>query len=195
MDFSRASREKHSPRGGERWEGEDDAMAVWLIAALEALIYLGAVPLHLAATARLDGAAAFGVGFSAFGGRAARRRAAEAMKRPRRKGRAAGRGALRALRKLRPKRLALRGRVGLGDAAATALACGALESLGAALRGVAGTVSVRVRPAFDAQDITVELQGMISATAGQIMLAAARGGMEIITGRIAQWRSIPSKTS
>lgn len=172
-------------------------MAVYVAAALDALIYLGAVPLCAAFSLTTRGGLRLGVGFGAFGRRAALRRAVRAARAPglRRGGGGPSPAARRVLARLRVDAFALRGQLCLGDAAATALACGALEALAAALGTRAARVELSVAPIFDSDAPSARLQGMISARAGQIMIAAARGGLDEISGRIAQWKDTRSKAS
>ncbi|MBQ6345978.1 MAG: DUF2953 domain-containing protein, partial [Clostridia bacterium] len=73
------------------------------------------------------------------------------------------------------------GRLGLGDAVSTALACGALRALGA------GRAVVDVTPVFDGDGLCLELQGMIRLRSGQIMWAMAMSRFENIRRRIARW--------
>lgn len=172
-------------------------MIVGIVAAAEAVFYLLAVPVHLALC--LGGAEGlrFGAGVSAFERRAARRRAMENLGK-RRAGRQSSPGVRRAwafARSLRLERVSLRGSVCLGDAAATAMACGVLNALACGLRGRAARLEADVRPDFSSPDVRVELSGMVSARAGQIMLAAAKTAYHDIKGRIHPWTSIRSKAS
>ena len=179
-------------------------MIVYWIAAAQALLYLGAVPMHAALylCGAEDPAAGtglrFGVGVSAFEGRFALRRAmkkAERSRLPRRrkKPRAKKTAAIRLLwpmaRRLKLRELSLQGWVSLGDAAATALVCGAAGALDSALRGVAPLARVRLTPDFASETPRLELRGIIAARSGQIMLAAARGGLHYAKERTAQWIS------
>lgn len=154
-------------------------MLVYLIAAVEALGYLSAVPVCVAFWLEGGDGLHAGVGAGTFDARAALRRAIRQAGRKRKKRRGArigfGRG-LRLFSKIKLERFVLRGRLGLGDAAATAVACGGLNALGASLRGRVEAVSVDVAPAFDADAPRVEIRGMVRARAGQIMIAAARSG-------------------
>jgi len=162
-------------------------MLVNAVALLEALFYLCAVPVNLAL--RLRGLR-LGAGLSAFEWRAARKRAAlDIAKPPKRNRGPAPRRALRVLSRLRIDRARLTGRVALGDAAATALACGALTGLARALSGRAGRVEVDVRPDFGG-DVAVELDGMIRARTGQIILAAIR----VLTEEAFPWTTTRLKT-
>ena len=88
------------------------------------------------------------------------------------------------------------GSFGTGDAAATALICGGVRSIGHALRCATGrSVRLSLTPVFSADRLQAELSGMISLRAGHIMLAALLGVFEYASGRISQWTSIPSKAS
>ena len=172
-------------------------MIVYLAAAAQALVYLAAVPLHLAVCLRTRDGLRYGVGFSAFerrfAQRAALRRLARGARRKAKPGKPPVRPPSGMLRRLRPEGILLRGRLCLGDAAATALACGALRSLEAGLRGAATVVRLRVAPDFS-DTPAAELQGMIRIRAGQIIYAAARGGIDDAKGRIAQWKNTRLKT-
>ena len=161
-------------------------MIVYIVAALEALVYLRAVPVYVALRLDYDGMARVGAGIAAFDRRAAVRHAAAARPKARKKPRLRlSRWARQSLRRVAFERIRLRGRVGLGDAAATAMACGMVQALAGGLFG--GAADVDVAPDFDAVAPRVALQGMLRARSGQIIIAAARGAMEIISGRIAQW--------
>lgn len=91
--------------------------------------------------------------------------------------------------------LTMDGTIGLSDAAATALICGAANSLDAALFAVAKRARVSLRPDFAAASAHAELSGMISLRAGHIMLAALLGAWEYGLGRLKTWKSIPLKAS
>ena len=147
-------------------------MIVGLVALMDALFYLLAVPVHLAV--RLDGLRT-GAGLSVFERRAARRRAERKLK----IGSGGGKGpdprrVLRVLSRLRIDRAELTGRVALGDAAATALMCGALNGLARASGRRVGRLRVDVRPDFAAEEVSVALSGMIRARSGQIILATVQ---------------------
>lgn len=174
-------------------------MLVYIVAGLQALAYLCAIPVCAAFWLTTEGGLRFGVGLAAFEGRAALRRA-ERGRAPRPKKRRGGEKggaarALRVLRRLRGVAFSLRGHLDLGDAAATALACGTLNALALALGTRARRVHVDIVPAFDGGAIRVELRGMIRLRSGQIIIAAAKSGMDHINGRIAQWTDIRSKAS
>lgn len=172
-------------------------MLVYLVAAVEALLYLSAIPLCGAFTLSTRNGLRFGVGLGAFERRFALRRAyRNSLKSgldPKRKKRSGPGRALRILASLRGAALSLRGSLGLGDAAATALACGALRALASALGARSGTVEIFVAPLFDTAEPRVELQGMLRVRSGQIMTAAAKTGVEQLIRRIAKWTNIPSK--
>ena len=171
-------------------------MLVYLIALFQALMYLAAVPVCAAFCLSAGDGVRLGVGVSVFERRFALRRArrfdAFPPKKPKRRG---GKRAWGVLRNLRGLGVGLRGRLCLGDAAATALACGALRALAAALGTRARRVEIDIDPEFSSAEFRVELQGMIRVRAGQIITAAARSGFDKINRRVAQWTSTPSKES
>ena len=168
-------------------------MLIETIAAAQALFYLCAIPVH--AAVRLDGGEAgpdgellsVGAGVSAFDRNAARLRARRKLERPKRKrgGGPDARDATRVLRRLRLTRASLRGTVGLGDAAASALAAGALNGVFCALAGTLGRADADVRPDFASDRPRVALEGMASALSGQIMLALIRAEMDRLRGKLA----------
>ena len=159
-------------------------MPILLTVVDETLLYLLSIPLNAAFTLNTAGGVRWGVGFSAFGAGAALRRAR--LCRPVKKRRGRG-GAKYAGRLLRGARIRVRGRLGLGDAAATALVCGALRAAGG------GRVTVDVAPVFSEAAPCLELQGMIRLRTGQIMTAIASTQIENIRRRIARWTDIRSK--
>ena len=161
---------------------------IYLVAALEALFYLCSIPVCAAFRVNTDSEQPLRAGVGLFTG-------ASALKRQKMKRRAGGGQALRLLRRLKGLSLTLRGSLDLGDAAATALACGALEALLPALGVKAGRITVEVSPRFDGRGPAVALAGMLRARAGQIILAAAHSGIDDLNGRIAQWTDIRSKAS
>jgi len=158
-------------------------MPILITALIESLIYLAAVPVNGAFVLSTSNGVRFGVGVSAFGLRGAVRRA--------RRYRAGGKGgpglSWGMVRRLRGARIRVRGALGLGDAASTALACGALRALGA------GRAVVDVTPVFDGDGLCLELQGMIRLRSGQIMWAMAMSRFENIRRRIARWTDIRLK--
>ena len=148
-------------------------MLIYLVALAQSLVYLAAVPVCGAFCVSSRGGLHAGSGTAVFRGRNALRRARRAMARRAKKRKTSVPDLKRVfnlIKRLKLAKIALRGTLALGDAAATALACGALTSLAASLRGKAEAL---------------EIQGMIRARAGQIMLAAARSGIDEIRGRIA----------
>lgn len=154
-------------------------MLVYIVAMLEALGYLWAVPVCVAFCVDGEGGFRAGAAAGTFNTRAVLRRARLDMGRgKKRPGRPkAAKAALRLLAHLRFERVSLKGRLGLSDAAATALACGALSALGAALRGRTRSLEVEVAPAFDGP--RAELRGIARARLGQIIFAAIQttGGL------------------
>ena len=166
-------------------------MLVTLVAALEALVYLNAVPLNLAVCLSGGDSLRFGAGLSLFERRTALRRAQRRSVKPRKRRRRGKpgmarrrlRAGLRFARQLRLEDARLTGRVCLGDAAATALVCGSIGALGSALKGPSPVVRLDVRPDFSG-DPGVELQGMLRARAGQIMLAAMKSAWHAMIDRI-----------
>lgn len=182
-------------------------MALPLTVTAVALFYLSAIPIQIAFSLRYDGALRFGAGFSAFEPRRARRRARTAS--PKKQSAAKKwtpkhpiallRATLKAFfslsRHLKLLSLTMDGTVGLSDAAATALICGAANSLDAALFAVTHRARVSLRPDFAAASAHAELSGMISLSVGHIMLAALLGAWEYGLGRLKTWKSIPSKAS
>lgn len=166
-------------------------MLVYLVAVLESLAYLAAVPVCAVFCVSGEGGLKAGAGVGAFRARGALRRARRAMAngpRQRKRRRGEVKRALALLRRLKLTRVSLRGQLGLGDAAATALVSGALTALAAALRGRTKRLDLRLSPDFSGET-RIELRGMICARAGQIMLAAAQSGLNEITGRIAHGKA------
>jgi len=166
-------------------------MPILLTAILETLFYLLSIPLNAAFALSTADGVRWGVGVSAFDLSPALRRARAYRPVKRRR----GGGAMppwRLVWHLRGARIRLRGRLGLGDAASTALACGALRGLASALAARAGRVEVDVTPVF-AGEVCLELTGMIRLRAGQIMTAIVKDQIDNIHRRIARWTSIPLK--
>lgn len=162
-------------------------MLIYLVALAQSLVYLAAVPVCGAFCVSSRGGLHAGSGTAVFRGRNALRRARRAMARRAKKRKTSVPDLKRVfnlVKRLKLAKIALRGTLALGDAAATALACGALTSLAASLRGKAEALEIRVTPDFSGE-ARLEIQGMIRAQAGQIMLAAARSGIDEIRGRIA----------
>ena len=152
---------------------------VYAVAILEALGYFSAVPVCVAfCVSGRDGLKA-GAAVGAFSAGAAFRRAMAHMRREtpkKRRGRPPVKRLIKLARHLRVERFSLRGRLGLSDAAATALLCGAISALGASLRGRVDSLAVDVAPAFDGP--RAELRGIVRVRLGQIILAAARSNLD-----------------
>lgn len=172
-------------------------MLIYIIAIADALIYLSAVPLCAAFCLTTAGGLRLGVGLGAFERRFALRRARRyrrlRLKAKRRRG--SLKRARYGLRLLRGAGISLRGSLNLGDAAATALACGTLRALASGLGLPADRLEIDVTADFSASGPLAELQGMIRVRAGQIITAAARSGIDDIVRRIEKWTDIPSKAS
>ena len=172
-------------------------MLIYIVAIIETFLYLGAVPVCAAFCLTWRGGVRLGVGVGAFERRfalkMARRKSRLLTLKPNERDKTGLRLTWQTLRRLRGAGITLRGTLCLGDAAATALACGTLNALGAALGAEAARVDIDVRPTFNAWEPEAALQGMIRARAGQIIIAAAKSGMDSIKRRFAQWKSIPSK--
>ena len=149
-------------------------MILFLLPLLQSLLYLASVPVCVTFCVSGEGGLKAGAGAGAFNARRALRRARQAMMKsgPRVKNRVPVKALLRLVMRLRFERVSVKGRLGLSDAAATALACGGLTALGSALRARSGSVEVDVAPAFDGPRL--ELRGMARARIGQIIVAAAK---------------------
>ena len=143
-----------------------------IVALAEALFYLLCVPVNLALVLEDGAGLKVGAGVSAFAGWRARRRALSDLSGEnghKKSGPEPGR-VWAVLRRVRFERLEIYGSVGLGDAAATALLCGALNGMACGLRGRAGRFRADVRPDFS-NDFRVALSGMLTARTGQIIRA------------------------
>ena len=173
-------------------------MALPLVTAAVSLFYLGAIPICFAF--HWHSGTGFGYGISVFEGRFARKQSLRPRpkKQAKPKPRPKIKDVLPALKYLL-KHLEffhLDGTLGVGDAAATALLCGGVQSVGYVLEGVSNRrVHIALTPDFSADRIQADLSGMISLRAGHIMLAALLGVYEYASGRISQWISTPSKVS
>ena len=161
---------------------------VFLVAALEALFYLCSIPVCAAFRVNTESEQPLRAGVGLFA-------VTPTLTRPKAKRQGRERQALRLLWRLKGLSITLRGSLDLGDAAATALACGALKALLPALGIRARRVSVDISPRFGGSGPRIELKGMIRVRAGQIILAAAHSGMDYLSGRIAPWTDIRSKAS
>ena len=150
---------------------------VYTAALATILFYAANVPLCVAFFAKLGEEARFGIGISTFEGRLALKSASEnPMKLQGKKGmpHPSVRFLLKALweilRKTKP--LKLYARIGTGDAALTALLCGAVSG---------------IAPFFERSDIApvfekpyLELSGIIEIRAGNIIRAMALAGLQSI---------------
>ena len=165
-------------------------MPIILTALIEALIYLASIPLCGAFALSTEGGVRFGVGVSAFDLRRALRHARRCRPVRSRRGKNGANQAWQILRRLKGARIGLQGRLGLGDAAATAILCGLIGGLSRALRGRVRRMRVDVRPDFASEQAAVEMSGMIQARSGQIILAA----IMILTEEAFPWISTRLKT-
>ena len=170
-------------------------MLVYLIALLDALFYLCAVPVRAAFFVDTKDGLRYGAGIAAFTARAALRRARRNSGKSEKRQKKKTPRLMPLLKRLRGVSFALRGQLNLGDAAATALACGALQALAAALSAHMGRASVDVVPDFGASAPEVALTGMLRLRAGQIIAAAARSGADNVSRRISKWTDTRSKAS
>ena len=188
-------------------------MFVYLTAAFTLAFYLSAVPVKLALMLRVSNRPGFGAGAAIFEGRYALRRAGrrtlgekkhlpwKRADKDIRKNPIALRTSRLLLKSMRVESICAQGRIGLPDAAQTALACGFVRSAEGALGAWIGPGAVRfdLEPDFAGGGIDLVLWGMFSIHIGQIILAALNGARETISDfvsrRIQQWTSIPLKTS
>ena len=192
-----------------RFRWEDANLLVYLAAALTFGFYLSAVPVKFALILRMASQPGFGAGTSAFEGRFALRRA-EARARGERKHlpwRQAGADlekyklaadiARRFVRDAKLEALHARGRIGLADAARTALACGMFRAAGAALGAYLGPGAVRfdVEPDYAGGGCEIALWGIFSIRLGHIIRGALAGAIESLTRRVRNWTGIPLRTS
>ena len=92
-------------------------------------------------------------------------------------------------------RIVIRARLGLADAAQTALLCGAMHALLCALLSSNEKTLPRilnVQPDFSGGGLCMFAQGIFSCQAGDIMLAARKGARRRKTGKEGfRWKSIP----
>ena len=192
---------------------EDGKLTVYLAAALTFGFYLSAVPVKFALILRVAAKPGFGAGTAIFEGRYALRKARRRANGKKKhlpwgsigkrleKGAAALRIARKLVKNMRLEALHARGRIGLPDAAQTALACGMFRGLEGALDARFGPGAVRfaVDPDFSGGGSELMLWGMFSISAGHIILGALNGAWETISDtisrRIQQWTSTPLKIS
>lgn len=165
-------------------------MFISLVAAVQAAIYLCAIPVNLALVFDDRTGLRVGSGVSAFAEYRAVRRARRSLRFPSGNGGPKARDVWGVLRRMRFERASLTGSVSLGDAALTALACGGIRALAGQLRGRARHLAVDVRPDFSAPEVRWALRGMVQARTGQIMLAV----LIFVRGRILSWTSTRLKT-
>ena len=179
-------------------------MIVYWVAAIETLIYLSAIPLHIAIYIRATDGFAISAGFSLFEKRFARKRAfrrlgrAQKAKRNRPSGKSMPRKVrliIHMLRHLKQIRIHFRGTLGLGDAASTALIYGSIQSLKYALHPFYPNLRLDILPDFNGEKSHAEIQGMISVHTGQIIYAALSGAVKNANRRVTQWISIRLKAS
>ncbi len=184
-------------------------MAVYLAAAVTFGFYLSAVPVKFALILRVADHLGFGAGASVFEGRYALKQArlrarGEKKHLPWRRAELdvekfsnAADMFRRLIRDTRLEELRASGRIGLPDAARTALVCGfaraAEGALGAAL--APGAVCLDLRPDFSGGGCEFAVWGMFSITAGHIILGALSGASELIFRRVREWTGIPLKIS
>lgn len=179
-------------------------MIVYLVAAIETLIYLSAIPLHIAIYIRTTDGFAVSAGFSLFEKRFAQRRAfrrlgrAQKAKRKRRSDKSMPRRVrliLHMLRHMEHISIHFKGAMCLGDAASTALIYGSIQSLRYTLHPFYPNLSLDILPDFNGEKSHVEIQGMISLHTGQIIYAALSGAVKNTNRRVKQWISIRLKAS
>lgn len=148
-------------------------------------LYLYNLPLKFAFIWR---AHCFGFGFGIFEKRAALRHAEKRLgkSKPGKKrisptpGRLkfAAQAGARLLARLEIESFSARLLIGAGDAARTALICGAVMGLGHALRGTADSGQVDVRPEFAKSCFEGEIHGVVALRAGDIFSAAALSALK-----------------
>lgn len=87
-------------------------------------------------------------------------------------------------------------RLGVGDAALTALICGTFQILLQALN-MSGVIRLpaRVTPDFSHQRLTLSAGGMVHVRLGHIIGAALVFVRELVSGRIKQWTDIQLRVS
>ena len=165
-------------------------MLVALTAVLVAAFYAANVPLKVAFCAHLGRGTHLSLSVRAFEGRfalrAARKRIAEdkglPKSKPKAERRALGtiwRTIRRLLKHIRLEYLVVSIDLGLADAAGTAIAVGLVNAILQATRAATGAqVVAHVRPDFRDPHFTGEVSGIISLTAGHIILAALLGTIE-----------------
>ena len=158
------------------------------------LLLCGAIPVKFALAVHLGQKLSFGTGIFPFSGGPARKSARSRalgekknwkFKRPskpmnlRRLLPAAWHAGAHLLRHTRLDALQIEGSLCLGDAAYTALLCGALQAAG----GMLPRAAVQLQPDFSAADSSALLTCIISLRAGHIILAALMGAWHYLARR------------
>lgn len=154
------------------------------------LLLCSAVPVKFALALHLNETIGFGAGISLFSNRRALRSARDKQKpwkwkhpagKPdlRRLLRAAWHAAAYLLRHIRIPVLRIDGSLALGDAAHTALFCGALQSIG----GMLPAAQVQLQPDFSSVHSNAQLICIISLRTGHIILAALLGAWHYFSRR------------
>jgi len=187
-------------------------MIVGLVGASLFVFYLMAVPVELALQLRTAPAPGFGAGAALFEGRFALKSAEKRMIGEKkhlpwrqfstylekiRRFPALFHALRYAFSHLELRQLCIRGRIGMQDAAATALICGCGEAIGSALNALPACrpMELRLEPDFSGSGIQLQLSGMVSIRAGHIICTALIGAVYSIKERISQWKSTRLRTS
>ena len=168
-------------------------------------LYAAAIPVKFALEVQLGSGIKFGTGISIFAKRYAAKAArlrclGEKKRRFRRRKKpdlnlnaaisAGMKPARYLLRHVRLESLELCGRLCLGDAARTAMVCGCLHSLEGMLLPMAESrVSLRPQADFSAGQSELHLRGMVSLSAGHIILAALIGAWNYMIRRISHGKA------
>jgi len=171
-------------------------MTLPLVTSAIALFYLSAIPVRIAFRLRTGTAPHFGVGVSLFEARFARAGALTQFRKTSSPKKLPPKELLRSARYLlrHTDELRIDGVFGAGDAALTALVCGAVSSAGHAFTAASRrAVIFALRPDFSCERLRVDASGIVSLRAGHIILAALLGAYDYATGRFQQWTSTPSK--
>lgn len=182
-------------------------MAVKITAALVFALYLLAVPVKLALCFRSYPKPDFAAGFALFEERFARRGAQERLlgekKRvPWKKLRLDSQKihALPALKYLLRhatiEHISLTGSIGMENAAATALICGASTAAAAAVAPLSwgNKIELALSADFSGKPSRICFSGMISIRIGHIICAALIAAIQLVSERTSQWKSIRLKT-
>ena len=144
----------------------------WFAAAAAAVFYLYHVPLTFALVWENAG---HGGGFALFEGRLALKRARSSVGRTKKRSKKVAWETVRALLPcLVLEEMTLRLSLGTSDAAVTALLCGALRSVGCALRRKAERGAIDVRPDFSGTRLEGEFRVVLRVGAGEAVMALIR---------------------